>query len=330
MTPWRPLARGLAICLMAASFLALGSSSAEARVTVWYAPVRDQATGAVDQALTEALRTVVRLRADPPFGFGNPPASCKDGCLLIHVQGSRGTSPAYTIQLRSFAGGRRWTVSLTAPRSTTVASLANAIYLKCQDLIGSAPAPPRPRRRPVVKGPPKRPRGGRAARRFTVGLGPSLMVGLDRRFLTFGVDAAFEVRLIGPMMLRALVGWQDLGRCTSGAPCSYNALPINLLAGARWDMGRLTLAGYAGVSLLVLFVDFSDPVDRAATDLATGVGVELRAAVRLHDRIRLGLSVRGVFMADDLDIQLGNNTDEARFRLAHALIATTIDVSFRF
>ena len=308
-------------------FLLFWSPVARGEAGVWVTAVRDGRSGKVDADLVDALQQVLELRARQRFHWGTPSRQqCLSGCAIIRVTSVRVSAPRYVIDLRWRPGNRTRSVVLEAPSKTDVRSLADAIFLKCLALLDdahdrvAAPVPPVQVARRIKKS---------LWRRFAVGLGPSLLVGLDRTFLTFGIETSLSIQIIGPVALRFSIGWQDLGRTeTKALSYQYRAFPVTALAGARWWLGRWTLEAYGGMALLPVWIDFEEDTHSDSKDVALGAAIEARATFRVHRWIAIGFSVRPIYMTDDMRIQ--TDQGDTVFRLPSFVLSVLVDVQVLF
>jgi hypothetical protein len=336
---------------------------------VYVLPIVDASAPAAARALDRALHRAARLRLPGSAGWHAGPPRPGDRSRVVRIVRVPGRIPTY--QLRIEIPPARAPIAASrveVPRGTSMALLADVILLKCSILLGldlaspppdepspSPPASPPPRPLtllpkvapalpPVEVSPPARsvtvpvapsvvPRAASPRPlRFGLSFGGSGLIGLDRRTLSAGADAAFEADLGRWFRLRVETGWQ-----TSGKPAErdgfFQVFPLAVLAGARWHWTRFEVSALGGISLLSVFGDRGEiGVDARFVNAVTGGLVALgRLAVVLHRRVHLGLGLRlHVLLDRTLVGASGDPPVTATLTLARVLIQPSLDLTFRF
>lgn len=337
-------------------FLWPAHTRATTKKPVFIPPILHADTNKPDQLLNRVFGQAVSLRvpADADWRLSSPdPAACRRGCQVIRISGRRAPEPRYVLRVYDFPGGRETSTNhLNVPSGTTIALIADALLLKCSFLFGvelnvgprpartaSAPPPPPPPSRP----PPPAPRvkvrrtSPRAVkRRVDLSASATTLVGTDSLFLSIGAEISGAVRIVGPFALKAALGGQGAGRVAFGT-VQFRAMVFSLLAGAQWAWKWWQVGVFGGGTLMFIWVRFEDLGSTAigntrTTGLTGGPTLEGRAAVRVHARVSLGLSLRLTYLINELRTRILDQFDNvlSEFRASHVLFQPTLDVTVRF
>ena len=330
---------------------------------VFVLPIVDASDPAAARTLDRALHRAARLRLPGSAGWHAGPPRPGDRSRVVRIVRVPGRIQTYQLRIESPPARAPIAASrVEVPRGTSVALLADVILLKCSILLGldlASPLPdePPPRPRPLTLRPkiapalppiavPPRVRPAPALAppvdpprvasprplRYGLSFGGSGLIGLDRRTLSAGADAAFEADLGRWFRLRIETGWQ-----TSGKPAErdgfFQIFPLAVLAGARWHWRRFEVSALGGLSLLSVFGDRGElGVDARFVNAVTGGLVALgRLAVVLHRRVHLGLGLRlHVLLDRTLVGASGDPPVTATLTLARVLLQPSLDLTFRF
>ena len=307
-----------------------GPAAAAVRPAVWVPPIRADAGPALDQALRRAAS--LATPAGWPWRTGQPrPGACDGGCRVIRISGRQHPSPSFTLRRVDLPVGRGASTTLALPRGTPVARVAEALMVKCAFLLDDISPPRRPWRQPLMQtraSPGARLPAPPVLRRHSLGLGPLLMVGLDRAYLTFGVEAGGTFSLYGPLALRASVGFTGMG--SGGGPLGeveYDAMPINLLLGAWWTGPRWSAGAFGGLAVTALWLELDNDSLERTSEVALGLGLEGRAAVRVYRALSASLALRGSFLPAEVEVTVD---DKRLFEMPRATLSMTVDLSLTF
>ncbi|MCA9665050.1 MAG: hypothetical protein KC503_05660, partial [Myxococcales bacterium] len=314
---------------------------------VWLAPVLDSG-GEADTTLTEALHSAQSLHlgeAESRWRGGEPPpkfCTRRRTCAIVRIRGTREAQRArYAVRVELLPSQRA--VSSTLAVRADLAQLAAALLIKARLLVDSvAPVAldvplDAPRRRVAqVRAPEQPPLRARAktvvqpaAARHSLDLGPTLTVGLGRRFLTAGVEVGATFELYRALSLRVTLSYQDGGAGESiDGDFTYRTLPLALLLGARWQTERWSLGVFAGLLVSPLWMTFENQLVRGGSDVIVGPAAEARGALRLTPRWSLVLGLRATAVPDHVDADAAAGGDI--IITPRLMLSTTISAGITF
>lgn len=302
------------------------ATAAQAGEAVWITEIKDRQTGAADEALMRELRVAAGLAGPAAAGwaFGEPdPSVCAGGCRVIEIAGHRGPPAEYKLVLR----GSELSTRLLAPEGTSVFALAEALVLKCSFLLEQAAAPAAGSGdSPEVPGEPDPPSRADALR---IGVEPSVMIGLDQDYVTVGLSLAATYRFLGPVAVRATIGWQELGlREVGDSDVWYHGLPTNLMAGAVFQEGAWSFGVFGGVWIHALWLELHEFGLGRQREVAVGAVIEGNVRLNVLEWLEIGLVVRPGYVSDEVDVT--SDEDGTLFLLPHFFLSAGLELAVGF
>ncbi len=240
--------------------------------------------GQADPELDRALRTAVPLILSPSrnWHFGPASADC-DNAAHVMFRGHRHPDVHYLVEVQ-LPGQPTASLSVDARSGMGTFAVAEALCVNALLLLGQPT-------RPSVKSPP--------SHDVRLWLGPSVTAGTQ--IAVFGSELGVLWLPHSRLWLAGSVGFETFGNGSNAlGKYQYSAIQTAVLAGWRWQFGRLDLAAGAGLRHRTWLSHLQTLALHEHFDVGVALVGELRASVRLSRALRLGLAARPSLGVEDV------------------------------